>query len=102
MTIWGVGSGVRKLFARRGRGRRRSSKVAVNAREAQMLAAARRGNVEAQIRLATAYADGDGLTQDYGEAAHWFGEAARHGDAGAQFSFGICHANGQGTGQDYV
>ena len=45
----------------------RNQKVAPNARQAQMLAAARRGNVEAQIRLATAYADGDGVTQDYGK-----------------------------------
>lgn len=101
MTIWGVGFGIRRLFVGKGNGQRRNLKVAVNAREAQMLAAARRGNVEAQTRLAAAYADGDGVTQDYGEAAHWFGEAARRGDAGAQFSFGICHANGQGTAQDY-
>ena len=71
MAIWSVGFGLRKMFAGKGKGQRRSAKVAVNAREARLLAAARRGEVEAQVRLATAYADGDGVAQDYGEAAHW-------------------------------
>ena len=92
MMIGGAGPGIRKLFGGGDRGRGRNPKVGLNAREAKLLAAARRGSVEAQVQLAAAYAEGDGVTQDYGEAAHWFGEAARHGDAGAQFSFGICNA----------
>ena len=55
MAIGGVGFGMRKLFAGTpDHGRRRNPKVALNAREAQMLAAARRGDVEAQLRLAAA------------------------------------------------
>jgi TPR repeat protein len=100
MIISSVGLGIRKLFGGKDKRRGRNPKVAVNAKEAKLLAAARRGNVDAQIRLATAYAEGDGMTQDYGEAAHWYGEAARRGNASAPFRFGICHAHGQGTAQD--
>src|SRR5579862_9795615 len=101
MGIWGVVFGVKYLWAPKTKAPKRKPDMVLKGPHAQMLAAARRGNIQAQRQLATRYAEGDGVEQNYSEAAHWFGEAARRGDAAAQFSFGICYANGQGVGQDY-
>src|SRR5580704_7380971 len=103
MGIWGVIFGVKNLFsvAKKREAAKNTPKLVLRGRHAQMITAARRGNVEAQIQLATCYADGDGVEQNYAEAAHWYGEAAKLGDQRGQFSMGICYANGQGVGQDY-
>ena len=99
--VWSVIFGVKRLWTAKERAAARKKVTVLKGAHAQMLLAARRGNVEAQRQLATRYAEGDGVEQDYTEAAHWFGQAARRGDASAQFSFGICYANGQGVGQDF-
>jgi len=48
------------------------------------------------------YGNGQGLPQDYAEAAKWFRKAAEQGDARAQFNLGGMYGQGQGVPQDYV
>ena len=62
--------------------------------------AAERGNAPAQFRLALCYEEGQGLSQDYGQAIYWWRKAAEQGDAEAQYSLGICYAEGIGVDRD--
>jgi hypothetical protein len=55
------------------------------------------GNADAQVGLAFAYYDGNGVTQDYAQALAWFGKAADQGHAIAQNNIGYMHRNGQGV-----
>ena len=48
------------------------------------------------------YADGEGVAQDYVEAAKWYRRAAEQGDDSAQFNLGRMYADGEGVAQDYV
>ncbi len=48
------------------------------------------------------YADGNGVTQDYPQAAAWFRKEADQGDAVAQYDLGRAYYNGQGVPQDYA
>lgn len=50
--------------------------------------AAEQGNSMAQHNLALMYARGEGVDQDDGQAAHWFGRSAAQGNAAAQFYLG--------------
>ena len=61
---------------------------------------AQRGEADAQIALATLYAQGTQVEQDYRQAAHWFREAALQGRAEAQFNLGVLHERGLGVQQD--
>ena len=45
---------------------------------------------------------GQGVPQDYAEAARWYRKAAGQGNDRAQSSLGIMYFNGQGVAQDYV
>ena len=45
--------------------------------------------------------NGEGVAQDYSEAAKWFRIAADQGDADAQNKLGGMYSNGQGVTQDY-
>ncbi|MBT5159564.1 MAG: sel1 repeat family protein, partial [Alphaproteobacteria bacterium] len=47
------------------------------------------------------YDDGQGVTQDYKEAAKWYLKAAKQGYAKAQFNLGVKYDDGQGVTQDY-
>src|SRR5262249_46197250 len=60
-----------------------------------------KGDGDAENRLAIDYFSGQGMPQDYGQAAKWFRLAAQHGNASAQFSLGSLYLNGQGVPQDY-
>jgi len=51
--------------------------------------------------LAVLYAKGEGVPQDYKEAAHWAQKSAELGDADAQHSLGFAYHVGQGEPQDY-
>lgn len=62
--------------------------------------AAERGNAPAQFRLALCYEEGQGLSQDYGQAVYWWRKAAEQGYAEAQYSLGICYAEGIGVDRD--
>ena len=48
------------------------------------------------------YANGQGVEQDYAQAARWYRLAAEQGLAYSQYNLGLMYANGQGVGQDYV
>jgi TPR repeat protein len=52
--------------------------------------------------LATAYANGQGVAQNYEEAAKWSRLAADQGLAIAQYYLGVAYGNGQGVSQDFV
>ena len=47
-------------------------------------------------------ASGDGVQQDFAEAAKWYRKAADQGDIDAQNELGSLYGNGQGVPQDYV
>ncbi len=60
------------------------------------------GDAGAQNYLGFAYFNGQGVPQDYAQAAAWFRKAAEQGDAVAQSNLGAMYRNGQGVPQDYV
>ncbi len=68
-------------------------------REFQPLA--EQGNRGAQGFLGMLYYSGDGVTQDYKEAARWHRLAAEQGSSTSQSSLGLMYANGEGVTQDY-
>jgi len=55
---------------------------------------ARRGDVDAQMGLGAAYFEGEGVPQDYTEAAKWLRMAAEQGNSTAQISMGIICLSG--------
>lgn len=63
--------------------------------------AAQRGDAVAQHDLGLLYYDGKGVTQDYAEAAIWYGKAAAQGELKSQVKLGSLYMNGQGVPQDY-
>ena len=60
------------------------------------------GEAWAQRGLADAYILGQGVVQDYAEAAKWYRFAAQQGDESAQLNLGNLYSKGQGVVQDYV
>ncbi|MBE0616885.1 MAG: sel1 repeat family protein [Proteobacteria bacterium] len=50
------------------------------------LPAAKQGDAGAQYNLGLLYANGQGVPQNYTEAANWYRKAAEQGNASAQFS----------------
>jgi TPR repeat protein len=63
---------------------------------------AEQGNDTAQLELGLMYDTGEGVTQDFAEAAHWYRLAAEQGNNRAQFNLGIMYVTGEGVPQDYV
>jgi hypothetical protein len=61
---------------------------------------AAKGDAKAQIRLGILYANGQGVTKDYSQAALWYRKAAEQNDAGAQVLLGILYDDGKGVPQD--
>ena len=62
--------------------------------------AAEQGDAEAQHNLGFMSVTGEGVPQDYQEAARWYRLAAEQGHAGAQGALGAMYMNGQGVQQD--
>jgi len=60
------------------------------------------GDPKAQVQLGTAYASGDGVTEDDAEAVKWFGKAADQGDAAGEYFLGEMYATGRGVPMDYA
>jgi TPR repeat protein len=56
----------------------------------------------AQNNLGLMYYNGQGVPQDYGEAARWYLLAAEQGNATAQSNLGSMYYGGLGVPQDYV
>jgi clan AA aspartic protease (TIGR02281 family) len=59
-------------------------------------------NVLAEYNLGVMYAKGQGVPQDYAQAATWFRKAADQGNALAQANLGMAYDKGQGVPQDYA
>ena len=64
--------------------------------------AANKGDASAQIMLGLMYANGQGVAQDYNQAASWKRKAAEQGIVWAQTSLGLMYEQGRGVTQDYV
>ena len=63
--------------------------AALSAQDLQALKTkAEGGNAQAQRDLGAAYAKGNGVKQDYDEAAKWYEKAAGQGNASAQAALG--------------
>ena len=63
---------------------------------------AEKGNAAlAQFYLGLMYAQGQGVPQDYAEAARWYRRAAEQGYDAAQFRLGMLYFEGEGFPQDY-
>lgn len=63
---------------------------------------AEQGNASAQSRLGALYGNGDGVPQDYVEAAKWYQRAAEQGDVFGQCKLSISYVLGKGVIQDLV
>ena len=59
------------------------------------------GDMLAQYWLGTIFYSGQGVAQDYAEAAHWYRLAAEQGYPRAQYNLGLMYALGNGVIQDY-
>ena len=62
---------------------------------------ARQGNKYAQFSLGVLYYNGQGVPQDYNQAAQWYRKAAEQGRADARNNLGVLYDQGQGVPQDY-
>ena len=60
------------------------------------------GNPTAQYNFGLTYDKGDGVRQDFYEAAKWYSQAAEQGYASAQNALGSLYQSGQGVEQDYA
>lgn len=60
------------------------------------------GLSSAQYNLGVMYEHGEGLPQDYAEAAKWYRKAAEQGHPPAQYNLGVMCAEGRGVLQDQV
>jgi hypothetical protein len=63
---------------------------------------AERGDAKAQYSLGHMYYHGQGVGQDYAEAARWYRKGADQGDAKCQYGLGYMYYRGQGVSQDYA
>jgi len=63
---------------------------------------AERGDAWGQAHLGLRYHTGEGVSQDYAEAAKWYRKAAEQGDAMAQTNLGYMYCHEQGVSQDYA
>ena len=67
-----------------------------------IMARAKRGDTVAAVLLARLYSTGQGVPQNYYEAAKWFYRAADQGNGGAQYALGMLYNKGEGVRRDYV
>ena len=65
------------------------------------LEAAENGDIDSQYSVGVMYYLGNGIDQDYEQAAMWFRQAAEHNSADAQFALGGVYLHGEGVEQDY-
>ena len=67
-----------------------------------LLKKAEKGDADAQCKLGSIYAYGDGVLKDSVEAMKWYQEAAELGNTQAQLWIGIAYAYGHGVTKDLV
>jgi uncharacterized protein len=60
------------------------------------------GSVNAQVNLGGMYLSGQGVGQNFAEAAKWYRLAANQGNADGQNRLGTLYAVGRGVPKDYV
>src|SRR6266566_201413 len=65
-----------------------------------LIAKAERADPQAQVQLASLYAQGRGVTNSYAEAAKWYRRAAEQGNADAQVGLGELYEAGRGVPKD--
>ncbi len=65
-----------------------------------LLQKAEGGESHAQSTLGYLYAKGQGVQQDYLQAAYWWKKASSKGDADAQYNLGLLYESGDGVPQD--
>ena len=65
-----------------------------------LITRANSGDTFAQTMLGDMFAAGEGVVQDYSEAATWYRLAAYRGVAKAQLSLGLLYSQGQGVEKD--
>ena len=75
------------------------AQVAVNRAE-QLQKLAIRGSMDAQVRLASAFLDGDGVVQNAAESVRWNRAAAEQGNPIAQIRLAIAYETGTGVPRD--
>ncbi|MGA2086912.1 MAG: tetratricopeptide repeat protein [Terracidiphilus sp.] len=64
--------------------------------------AAEQGDANAQFNLGASYDLGQGVPQDFAQAAFWYRKAAEQGNPNAQINLGAMYDYGQGVPQDYT
>ena len=69
---------------------------------AELKKMANNGDAEAQTNLGILYDFGQGVPQNYEQAALWYRKAADQGEAKAQNNLGILYELGQGVPQNYA
>jgi uncharacterized protein len=67
-----------------------------------LLAEARIGDEHAQNQLGVMYYRGEGVRQDYAEAARWYRKAAEQGNVVSQVNLADLYRDGKGVPQDYA
>lgn len=68
----------------------------------EKLAKAEQGDADAQSKLGWMYLKGQGVPQDYAQAAAWYRKAADQGEEMAQFLLGSLYFKALGVPQDYA
>ena len=68
----------------------------------ELMKAANNGDKNAQNNMGDLFADGQGVVQDYAQAAAWLRKAADQGVADAQNDLGYLYENGLGVPVDYA
>ncbi len=63
---------------------------------------AQQGDPQAQLFTGYLYETGQGVRQDYSEAARWYRKAAEQGNAVAQAQLGNMYRLGKGVSQSYI
>lgn len=61
---------------------------------------AQQGNPDAQYNLGAHFANGDGVQQDYKQAAAWYGKAAQQGHTKALYDLADLHEEGLGVNRN--
>jgi TPR repeat protein len=67
----------------------------------ELRAAAEKGEAKAQFNLGLMYDNGQGVPQDYNEAAKWYTKAAEQGFPAAEYNLAGMYEDGRGVPLDY-
>ena len=77
-------------------------KFAASRKLDKIIRKAEAGDPEAQHRLGFTYAEGNGVPQNYAEAAKWYRKAAEQGHGTAQLNLGHLLAEGRGVEKNLI